>query len=212
MKLEMLINGISTSSLGLHLNPLFEIEAPLPKTYVVNPPFADGKIDLSESLTNDVVYENRNVSFTLEKLRPKNMWFKTYSEFLQKFNGKKVKLRVPYDDTHYFLGRLTASPMIRGVQMTFKVSVDCDPYRYKNEITKETVNVNGTHLLKLKNEGMKTIPTLTTSASVVVKYKNQSLSLNKGTHILPFILVAGENENMLEGTATVTIQYQEGVL
>ena len=147
------------------------------------PFFSDKVIDLTESF-GKVTYYPREIQFTLEKLRPKDAWLDAYNSFVQSYHGKSVRLVVPYDDTHYFNGRLVASSMVRGDFMSFSVTVTCDPYRYKNEITEVNVSVAGTQEVILTNEQKPVVPTIITDASVQVIHGANSYSINAGTHRL----------------------------
>lgn len=207
----MKLNNINVKDMGFHLNPLYSISAPEPKIYIVEIPFSDKVIDLTESF-GKVTYYPREIQFTLEKLRPKDAWLDAYNSFVQSYHGKSVRLVVPYDDTHYFNGRLVASSMVRGDFMSFSVTVTCDPYRYKNEITEVNVSVAGTQEVILTNEQKPVVPTIITDASVQVIHGANSYSINAGTHRLPIVLEQGDTSVQFIGTANVSITYQEGAL
>ena len=207
----MKLNNTDVKDLGFHLNPLYSIGSPEPKIYTVEIPFSDQIIDLTESF-GKVTYYPRSIDFTLEKLRPKDTWLSSYNSFIQAFHGKKVKLQVPYDNTHYFIGRLSVSPLSRGDYMSFGVNVVCEPYRYKNAVTVVSRVVTTTKSTILTNEQKPVVPVIVTDASVQIVHGTNSYSINAGTHTLPIVLVQGDNAITINGTATVTFTYQEGVL
>lgn len=207
----MKLNNIDVKSMGFHLNPLYSISAPEPKIYTVEIPFSDKVIDLTESF-GKVTYQQRVIQFTLEKLRPKDAWLDGYNSFVQAYHGKSVQLVVPYDDTHYFIGRVVVSPMVRGDFMSFTVTVTCEPYRYKNAITTVNVSVDGTQEVILTNEQKPVVPTIITDASIQVVHGANTYSINAGTHKLPIVLEQGNTSIQFIGTANVSITYQEGAL
>lgn len=216
MKLSFKLNNVTTETLGFHLNPNFSIQAPQPKIYTVEIPFSSNVIDLTESF-GEVAYQQRQVNFTLEKLRPKDTWYQDYSNFVNQYNGKVVQLVAPYDTTHYFLGRVSVAPMRRGDHLSFDVSVLCEPYRYKNDptVVNLTIDATGTLTTTLVNSRKKVIPTITVSASTQVVFGSISKTISAGTHTLTdIVLVEGNNSitfNAAEGT-TITVTYQEGAL
>lgn len=213
MKLDMILNGYKTSDMGFNLNPSFSIGSPVPKVYEIDVPYANGKLDISESVTNGVVFNNRTITFTLEKLRPKNAWFSSYSDFISRFVGQKVKLSVPYDEKHHFVGRVSASEMNRSNQLSFEVSVDCDPYRYKNEKTVVVESISSVPtVVKLENESMLSIPVIQSTHPATIRFKNSQWSINEGETTLPIILESGINEVTVTGPTEITFVYQEGRL
>lgn len=216
MKLSFKLNNVTTETLGFHLNPNFSIQAPQPKIYTVEIPFSSNVIDLTESF-GEVAYQQRQVNFTLEKLRPKETWYQDYSNFVNQYNGRLVHLVAPYDDGYYFKGRVSVAPMRRGDYLSFDVSVLCEPYRYKEyeTVVNFTIGATGTLTTTLVNSRKRVIPTIIVSASTQVAFGSISKSISTGTHILTdIVLVEGDNEitfNADNGT-TITVIYQEGEL
>lgn len=216
MKLSFKLNNVTTETLGFHLNPNFSIQAPQPKIYTVEIPFSSNVIDLTESF-GEVAYQQRQVNFTLEKLRPKETWYQDYSNFVNQYNGRLVQLVAPYDDGYYFKGRVSVAPMRRGDHLSFDVSVLCEPYRYKQyeTVVNLTVTTGGTLTTTLVNSRKKVIPTITVSASTQVVFGSTSTAISAGTYTLTnIVLVDGDNNitfNAANGT-TITITYQEGEL
>jgi len=216
MKLSFKLNNVTTETLGFHLNPNFSIQAPQPKIYTVEIPFSSHVIDLTESF-GEVAYQQRQVNFTLEKLRPKDTWYQDYSNFVNQYNGRLVQLVAPYDDSYYFKGRVSVAPMRRGDHLSFDVSVLCEPYRYKQyeTVVNLTVTTGGTLSTVLINSRKRVIPTITVSASTQVVFGSTSTAISAGTYTLTnIVLVEGDNPitfNAANGT-TITITYQEGAL
>ena len=83
---------------------------------------------------------------------------------------------------------------------------------YKDDETVVNVSVDGTQEVILTNEKMPTIPTIVTDAPIQVIHGANSYSINEGTHRLPIVLEQGDTSIQLNGTANVSITYQEGVL
>ena len=199
--------------MGFHLNPFYVIESPEPKTFYVDIPYGDGSIDLSEAVTGRVSYRDRRVLFNLERLRPKSSWQSYYNDFVKTYHGRSVELVMPDMEGYHFKGRLKVGEFTKGDFLSISCEVTCKPYKYKNEITSNTFTSTTTEqLIILENEMMETVPTFTTTGEVTVKHEANSYSINAGTHKLPIVLKQGSNQLYLKGAATVTIEYQEGVL
>ena len=211
--MELFINGKSTKSMGFHLNPLYVIQAPQAKTVYVDIPYSDGSLDLTEAVTGSVKYQDRLISFTLEKLRPKELWQNYYYMLVKSYHGKTVRLTMPDMEGYYFIGRMTVGEYTRGDYLSIPVEVNCKPYRLKENLTSLTVNSTATEqLVMLENELMETVPAFTTDAEVTIKHGTSQWVINPGTHTLAIVLQPGANEISLQGDATVLIEYQEGTL
>lgn len=199
--------------MGFHLNPLYIVESPEAKTFYVDIPYGDGSIDLSEAVTGRVSYRDRKVKFNLERLRPKDSWQAYYDDFVKAYHGRTVELVMPDMEGYHFKGRLKVGEFTKGDFLSIPCEVTCKPYKYKNTITSSTFTSTTTEqLVILQNEMMETVPTFTTTAEVTVKHGANSYVIGAGTHKLPIVLKQGANQIYLEGNATVTIKYQEGVL
>ena len=211
--MEFLINNISTKSLGFHLNPLFSIGQPKVKKIMVDVPFSHGQLDLTESVTDEVLYGNRLIKFTLEKTRPKSEWYSVYNDFVSRFHGKVVEVVPPYETDYYFKGRMEVGAMARGDYMSFQVLIDCEPFRIKNNLTIVSLSSTATEsTVNLENSFAKTVPTIETDGAITVKHNSNQWSLNAGNHTLPIILNQGSNSIRVSGEAHVVIRYQERVI
>lgn len=199
--------------MGFHLNPLYVIEAPVPKTFYVNVPFSDGLLDLTEAVTGKVSYENRLVQFVLERLRPKDSWQTYYNNLVKSYHGKTVKIVMPDMEGYHLIGRMTIGQFTKGDYLSIPCEVNCRPYKLQDTVTSNTFTSTTTEqLIILQNEMMDTVPTFTTDAEVTIKRGANQWVINAGTHTLALVLKQGDNELYLQGEATVTIEYQEGVL
>lgn len=217
MKLKIKLDNTYLDELGFNISPNYSIGAPQAKTHVIEVPFSNGSIDLTEAITGGVTYHNRVIAFELQKLRPKNTWQALYHSLLNQFHGKRVKAHMPYDDEHHFLGRCEMSALDRGDYMQVSVTVDAEPYRLKNSLTSITFQATpAQQIVILQNESMPSTPTITVSGDTFVKFGTRQWSINEGTHKLALTLKKGDNEitiQSLESTdVSVNFEYQEGAL
>lgn len=106
----------------------------------VNVVGANGIIDLSSELTGDVAFNN--VSGEINFIILKNADF-DYSDFKNKYHGKRVKVMPDNDIEHYRVGRLyiqrdNNQDVLKSVQMI----LDADPFRYSVDELSYKIAVN----------------------------------------------------------------------
>ena len=91
---------------GLFLKSRPVISPPNPKTVYIDIPGSDGVIDLTESLTGDVKFENRTLTCEFIVLDARNRWSNIYSEIMDFLQGQQMKVIFDEDPTFYYIGRL----------------------------------------------------------------------------------------------------------
>ena len=198
---------------GLLLAPSYVIEVPEAKTIKIPVPGRSGDIDLTETLNGGVAFENRNIETTFVMMPTIKNRKRLLSNIIGEIHGKKTKIFEPDIDTHYYIGRINVGaleddhPVFR-----FPITADCEPYRYKKDLTVVTEIVVGTKILSLINEDIETVPIITTTASCTVRFNDAQWSINKGTTTLPIILTKGSNEVTVTGDTTITFEYQEATI
>lgn len=109
------------------------VSPPAPKTLYVDIPGADGLLDLTQALTQDVKYENRTITFEFNVLDARNRWSNIYSAILDYLHGQSMKIILDEDPTYYYTGRLqvnewksdknTAVIVIEGYVDPYKMAV-----------------------------------------------------------------------------------------
>jgi len=191
----------------------YSIGMPEPKTNYVSIPYGNGSIDLTEALTGSVQYNDRKIEATFEIIGNRETIQNGFSTIKNIIHGEKFNISVPEDDGYYYIGRIILEGLENKITSgVFDVVMICEPYRYKNDVTIIVVNVDGTQEVILSNEQKKAVPTFITNAEVQIVFAGNSYSISAGTHVLPIVLEKGDNSLQLNGTANVTISYQEGAL
>lgn len=109
------------------------ISPPTPKTLYVDIPGADGCLDLTQALTQDIKYENRKITFEFNVLDARNRWSNIYSDILGYLQGQYMKLVLDEDIEYYYIGRFqvnewtsdknTATIVIEGNIEPYKMAV-----------------------------------------------------------------------------------------
>lgn len=196
----------------------FEIGAAEPKTNYIDIPGGDGSIDLTEALTGEIAYDNRTITATFTLNQPRDEWRPIMDVVRAYCHGRKFNIVAPNDDDHYYIGRVNVGPLeIDGVIATFEMTIVCDPYKYKKDLTVHdfTIDASGTLITTLINARRRVVPTVTVNNTTQMIKGSASVSLNAGTHKVTSIpLIVGDNAitfNAIEGT-TIQISYQEGGL
>lgn len=83
---------------GLLLKSRPVISPPSPKTVYVDIPGSDGMIDLTESLTGDVKFDNRTIKCEFVVLDARNRWSALYSDVMNYLHGQY--LQIILDEEH----------------------------------------------------------------------------------------------------------------
>ncbi len=108
------------------------IGMPEPKTNSVDIPGANGSLDLTETLTGEVVYENRELSFkfeTAEQLTGKS-WADLISEIATALHGKRMNIILDDDPDWIYNGRCIIDAFSTSVaKQEITIKCDCDPFK-----------------------------------------------------------------------------------
>ena len=208
---------------GLMLCDDLKIGEASPRYKFVSVPEMSGALDMTESLTGKVTYEQRKISYTLfaahdiiagTRTPATEEHFQTVlSRFTTFAHGKRLAMYLPDDPNYYFMGRISIGGKSGYNSGRVKVDVIADPYRYKSAETSVSVTTSGTKTLQ--NEAMPAIPTFVASAAgTTVTFGSVSHTLAAGTNrFSDIVLQAGNNSITIANlTGTLSIKYQEGVL
>ena len=194
-----------------------DVTPPEPKTNYVNIDGMDGSLDLSETLSGEVTYNDRTVSasfwtdYGTRKDRERLL-----RDIRLSLHGKKMRIIEPDDPDHYFYGRVRIKSQSNNLAYAeFTIEAVCDPWRYSiNDITREVVLTDDPIDIVIRNEGLKTLsPTITVSDRVTVIYDNVKTLLTAGTYIISTIkLRRGVNLINVSGNGSVSFAYKEADL
>lgn len=201
---------------GLILNSKY-YDPPKPKTKYLSVDGRDGDLDLSETLTGEIKYENRNGKY---KFLMTNGTYKDrenlIAEILKAVHGRKMKIMIDDDLDHYMYGRCEISGIKNSnAYGEFTISTECDPWKYRVIETVRTVTVNNDEIeLSCVNDGVKTvIPTLKVTGTIKINFDSFSVSLSEGTHkILDLKLRSGVKILTISGNGTLVLSYREAIL
>ncbi len=205
------------------------INPPEPQTNTISVPLRDGSIDLTESLTNDVKYNDRKIDMTFSVVHPMEQWSDKVSEIENYLHGKRMKVVFDDDANFYYIGRLKVNEW-SSQKSIGKLVIECvaDPYKYdiqddwlwdpfdfENGYISESENipVSGSTTIVIVGKRKKTYPTITASSAMTVAYNGATYNLTEGINKLyDMILDEGENTLTFSGSGSVLIEYTGGSL
>ena len=209
------------------------INAPTVQTHKVEIPGRNGLLDLTESLTGKVQYNNREITIEFRYLGAENTRSSVLSQFENFAHGQLMKFTFDDDYAYYYEGRIESiEPVVNGKAYDITVTIDADPMKYYLQSTAEdwlwdpfdfeegVINepatnlvVSGTLVYTLLVTGGSGEPTIISTAAMTVLYKGKTYSIIKGTQVM-YGLVISEGENILQfnGNGKVTIEFRGGRL
>ena len=193
------------------------ITPPEPKTNYVQIDGMSGSLDLSESLTGEVTYQDRTITATFWT---DNGTRKDRAKLLRDIrialHGRKIKIIEPDDPEHYFYGRVKIKSE-KNILPYAELSIECtcEPWRYSlNDTVREVEATETVTNVVINNNGAKTLhPVISVKGDVIINYNNNETSLSDGDYKISDIkLRHGFNIVGVSGTGTVTFTYKEADL
>ena len=208
------------------------IEPPSPQITRVEVPLRDGAIDLTESLTDVVRYNDRKITLTFTVVDPIAEWSSKISEIENYLHGNRMKIIFDDDLSFYYIGRITVDKwtsngrlgtiVVVGTVEPFKYDVlssavdwEWDIFDFETGIINETgeLLVDGSRTITLICRKKRVFPMFTVSADMTVTYDGETYVLKAGNQKLYNIfLTEGNNELTFTGKGTVRIEYIGGSL
>ena len=191
-----------------------DIPFPSVKTSSVDIKGANGILDLSEVLTGDVCYSNRNIKLIFAMMEDKDYRL-TISDIANYLHGKNVTLKFTNDNEYFYSGRAVINKCdYSHGKSSLVIAVSADPFKYSITESNVVLNLNGeTKSLTLPNKRMKVSPTLVVTGSVTMTFEGNTYTLSEGEQqLLNFVLSEGNNNVSFSGTGKVKITYRQGAL
>lgn len=159
-------------------------------------------------------YEDVTHKFQFSTTVPENEFLSLYSEVKNALHGKKMRIVLDDDPLFYYIGRPNVSPFTSEKNIgLINIEPECEPFKYKKDLTVKSQAVNGTANIVLQNSRMRTVPTITTTAAMTISFADWTLTTSAGTFTIPELeLTEGANTVTVTGTGNITFTYQEGSL
>lgn len=191
------------------------ISVPEANTVLLEVPGRSGRLDLSEVLTGDISYGNREIKLKLAAETNREEWVDTCFHIFNKYHGRMVHVTFDEDPGHFYVGRASVSDPQRVAsagQLT--VTIDAEPFRYEQEeyevaFTGTTTAVSGT----VENLRMPVSPAVTVPSACQLFHGGKVYELKKGTQTVPgLVLHPFENEISVTGAKSIAFKFRRGCL
>ena len=192
----------------------FVVSPPEPVVNKIQIPGMDGMLDISESLSNEVVYSNRTLSvkFLLEEQDEESQQ-RRMNEIYNYLHGRIHNICPDMDKDYEYNGRVTVSFTPIGCFYEVTILADVFPYKMKRGSTVVAQQVIEQATIICYNERKSVVPIIDVDADFRVKYGDLSVSLSAGKNLVPDIkFYQGFNKVVCYGTGNITFTYREGSL
>lgn len=186
------VNGVDLAvTYDLVLIDGFTLAPPEPKVYTIDIPGGDGVIDLTETLSGDVAFNNREQDFVFKCIYPSD--FEKVKTRLSNFlHGKRFEYKLSWDEDYIYRGRFTISSyghigLARGQLGEITIHVSADPYKYK-KLRVYRINGAGGQQFTLESGRKPVRPTIQVERTTTIIWNGESLTIGAGTYRLNDVL------------------------
>lgn len=181
-------------------------------------PYADGSIDLLESVSDEPRYSTRELTATLE------LSSGTRAERTAKLNalanayhGRTVPITLPDDPDHWLSGRVHISVQCNDrAHAIVDIAATCQPWRTAWQSRTVEADLTSVSSILLPNSGGKRlVPSIEVvgTEDVTITLESDSWTLSPGTSVLPEIQIpSGGITYGLSGSGIVRFHYVEALL
>lgn len=198
-KNRLIVNGVDlTEKFKMVLVDGYTLEPPEPKTYIVEIPGGNGKLDLTETLLGDTAFNNRKQSFQFCIIGTTD--FEQVKTSVSNFlHGKDYDYKITMDPKYTYHGRFKVTEYQHdsyslGVVGVINIEVDSRPFKLKD---KQVVRVDaiGGKIMYIESGRMRVRPVIETDGFVKIIYNNKLIVLQQGSWALnDLYFTAGHNE------------------
>lgn len=196
---RLIVGGVDLSTrFGMLLSDGYKLDPPEPKTYVVDIPGGNGKLDLTDSLLGDTAYNNRKQEFEFYIINVEN-FERVKSQISNFLHGKSFDYEMTMDPDYIYTGRFTINGYSHkaystGITGIVKVTVDAKPFkRLPDKVYK--IKAIGGQMVYLNSGRMRVRPIIESDGYLKVGYKGKIYTLAQGTwRINDILFEQGVNE------------------
>lgn len=212
---RLIVDGVDlTVRFQMILLDGYTLSPPEPKTYTVDIPGGDGVIDLTQSLTGDVAYKNRQQTFTFMVVNP-DSFERVKTDVGNFLHGKGFDYQITMDPGYTYHGRFTVTEYDHtlysypGLVGIFSIKIDADPYKLKGHMTYK-LNATGGKMFRLESGRKPVHPVIECTQPCKVRWKNVIVQVPAGTYRLNDVLFTqGYNEIYINSWTFYNITWGE---
>lgn len=197
---RLIVDGVDlTIRFQMALLDGYTLSPPEPKTYTVDIPGGDGVIDLTQSLTGDVAYKNRQQTFPFMVVNP-DSFERVKTDVSNFLHGKSFDYQMTMDPGYTYHGRFTVTEYghtlysYPGLVGIFSIKIDAEPYKSKGLQTYQ-LNATGGKMFRLESGRKPVHPVIECTQPCRVRWKNVVTVVPVGTYRLnDVVFTQGFNE------------------
>ena len=198
-KNRLIVNGVDlTEKFKMVLVDGYTLEPPEPKTYIVEIPGGNGKLDLTETLLGDTAFNNRKQSFQFCIIGTTD--FEQVKTSVSNFlHGKDYDYKITMDPNYTYHGRFKVTEYQHdsyslGVVGVINIEVYSRPFKLKDKQVVRGDAVGG-KIMYIDSGRMRVRPVIETDGFVKIIYNNKLIVLQQGSWALnDLYFTAGQNE------------------
>lgn len=196
---RVIVNGVDlTEKFKMVLVDGYTLSPPPPKTYIVDIPGGNGKLDLTESLLGDTAYDNRKQEFTFYVIKTSD-FERVKTDVSALLHGKAYNYTLTMDPGYIYHGRFSVTSYEHtvhdlGVVGCIKIEIDTDPFKRKVKQVYKVSALAG-RLFTFPSGRKRVRPTIESGGYLKVIFNGKLHILYQGTWDLNDILFTeGNNE------------------
>lgn len=197
---RLIVDGVDlTIRFQMALLDGYTLSPPEPKIYTVDIPGGDGVIDLTQSLTGDVTYKNRQQEFSFMVVNP-DSFERVKTDVSNFLHGKSFDYQMTMDPGYTYHGRFTVTEYSHtlysypGLVGIFSIKIDADPYKSKGLQTYH-LNPTGGMMFRFESGRKPVHPVIKCTQPCRVHWKDVVTVVPVGTYRLnDVIFTQGFNE------------------
>lgn len=212
---RLIVDGVDlTVRFQMILLDGYTLSPPELKTYTVDIPGGDGVIDLTQSLTGDVAYKNRQQEFTFAIFNP-DSFERIKTEVSNFLHGKEFDYQISMDPGYTYHGRFSVKEYSHtlyaypGLVGTFSIDIDAQPYKLKKHMSFK-LNATGGKMFTLESGRKPVHPVMECSQPCRVRWKNRIVNVPAGTYRLNDVVFHhGQNDIYINSWRLYNITWYE---
>lgn len=196
---RLIVDGVDlTEKFKMVLADGYVLNPPSVKTYTVDIPGGNGKLDLTESLLGDVSYDNRSQEFIFYIIKAED-FEKIKTDVSTFLHGKAYDYELTMDPGYRYHGRFTVTSYEHGVYDIgkvgcIKVSIDAEPFKYKPAKIYRISGIGG-NIYKFPSGRKRVVPTIEAHGRLKIIFNGKETILYQGTwRINDLLFKSGINE------------------
>lgn len=209
------------------------IKSPPPQLHKIEIIGRDGSIDISDMLSGQMRYKERQIDIVFRFIDAENMRTGMLTDLQNFVHGKAIKFIFNDDQAYFYEGRMTVDdPSVNGMALDINSTIIAQPYKRSIESSADdwlwdpfdfetgvinelhSITVDGTATVTIIGSPYQDNPVITVSSAMTVSYDGGSpISLAIGSQkVYSIIITEGEHEFVFTGNGTATIDYRGGLL